>query len=456
MSDRVAFLDGRAFPRVALTGVALLWLAGCSSDMSRLEMSSNPFANPFNAQTAAATAPGAAPAGQVAAAPLAPPQAIASAPLPSVASAPAMVASRAAGGSAAGWSAAGGAPITVGEGETLDTVSRRYGVPASALLAANGLSSAAEVKGGTRMIVPVYNAGGRAVAAAAPAVAAETSSKTEEERRSRIAATASRAPTRRPPRRTRPTARATKRSPTRPSRRRRPPTPSPRPRIRRSRRPILPNAAKRPGDRRDADRQRRSEGWRESLAHHRRTGRRRRGLTGIPLAGARPHHPGLQDRRQRRDQHLGAGRHLGARRRERRRRLFGRRAQGLRQSGADQASERLRLGLRQQRRTRREARRARSSAARSSPSPATPATSTRRSSTSNCARARRRSTRPIISRASGPAGCRGPASSLDIPNSRFGDLPRDTFVFGDANQGGGSKERPAALDFCLANGDGKR
>jgi murein DD-endopeptidase MepM/ murein hydrolase activator NlpD len=175
MSDRVAFLDGRAFPRVALTGVALLWLAGCSSDMSRLDMSTNPFTNPFSAQTTAVAAPGAAPAGQVATAPLAaPPAAIASAPLPSTASAPApaAVASRA----TAGWSASGGAPITVAEGETLDTVSRRYGVPASALLAANGLSSASEVKSGARMIVPVYNAGNRAVASAEKATS-ETSPK---------------------------------------------------------------------------------------------------------------------------------------------------------------------------------------------------------------------------------------------------------------------------------------
>ncbi len=46
----------------------------------------------------------------------------------------------------------------VASGETLDSLSRRYGVPASALLSANGLSSPADVKGGMRMVVPVYNA----------------------------------------------------------------------------------------------------------------------------------------------------------------------------------------------------------------------------------------------------------------------------------------------------------
>ena len=167
MSDRVAFLEGRALPRLALTGLAVLWLAGCSADVSRFDMSSNPFSNPFSAQTASASAPGAAPAGNVASAPLAPPTPVASAPI--AAAQPAAVASAAqtASGAARGWTAAGGTPVTVAQGETLDTLSRRYGVPASALLAANGLSRASEVHGGMNIVVPVYNAGsGHAVASA--------------------------------------------------------------------------------------------------------------------------------------------------------------------------------------------------------------------------------------------------------------------------------------------------
>jgi murein DD-endopeptidase MepM/ murein hydrolase activator NlpD len=73
---------------------------------------------------------------------------------------------QAVGGSAAGWTASGGSPIVVANGETLDTISGRYGVPASALLAANGLSSASDVKSGTHLVVPVYHADGRAVAGA--------------------------------------------------------------------------------------------------------------------------------------------------------------------------------------------------------------------------------------------------------------------------------------------------
>ncbi len=159
MSDRVAFLGGRAFPRLALTGLAVVWLAGCSSDITRFADSSSPFVNPFSgAQTA-----GAAPTANVAAVPLGPPGA---SPVASAAPARAGQVVQPVGGSAVGWTAVGGSPVVVAQGETLDSVSSRYGVPVSALLAANGLSNAAEVHGGMHLVVPVYHANGVAVAAA--------------------------------------------------------------------------------------------------------------------------------------------------------------------------------------------------------------------------------------------------------------------------------------------------
>jgi murein DD-endopeptidase MepM/ murein hydrolase activator NlpD len=182
MSDRVAFLDGRAFPRLALTGLALIWLSGCAVDSARLDGSS-PFSNPFDTKTADATPAGAAPSGQVAAAPL-PPQGVASA-----SSSATSTAKQAVAGSAAGWTAAGGTPVVVAQGETLDTLSRRYGVPSAALLSANGLSNSADVKGGMHMVVPVYNAGGRAVAAApAGKTVAETATKPAKTRAEDVAA----------------------------------------------------------------------------------------------------------------------------------------------------------------------------------------------------------------------------------------------------------------------------
>ncbi len=62
------------------------------------------------------------------------------------------------------WSGQGGTPIVVAQGETVDILARRYGMPADALLKVNGMSGPADVQPGVRMVVPVYNA-----VAAAPA-----------------------------------------------------------------------------------------------------------------------------------------------------------------------------------------------------------------------------------------------------------------------------------------------
>ena len=156
MSDCVAGTNGRAFPRLALAALGLIFLSGCSSDVTRFSQSDSPFSNPFASNTTTA-----APTHGVTASPVAQ-----TAPRSAATQTASLGKPQAVGGSAAGWTAAGGSPIVVANGETLDTISGRYGVPASALLAANGLSSASEVKGGTRLVVPVYHADGRAVAGA--------------------------------------------------------------------------------------------------------------------------------------------------------------------------------------------------------------------------------------------------------------------------------------------------
>ena len=160
MSDRVAWTRGRALPRLALAGIGFALLSGCSSDVTRFStspspLSGNPFSNPFASKTADA----------------APTPSVTSTPLAQGAPAAAQRASaarkpQAVGGSAVGWTATGGSPIVVADGETLDALSSRYGVPAAALLAANGLSNGSEVKSGMRIVVPVYHADGHAVASA--------------------------------------------------------------------------------------------------------------------------------------------------------------------------------------------------------------------------------------------------------------------------------------------------
>ena len=158
MSDRVAWTKRRARPRLALAGLGVLLLSGCSSDVTRFTQSGSPFSNPFPNQTAdAAPTPG------VTATPIAQPAPVAAAgQSPPVPSAQPVV------GSAVGWTAVGGSPIVVAQGETLDTLSTRYGVPTAALLKANGLSKASQVKDGMRIVVPVYRADGHAVASAEP------------------------------------------------------------------------------------------------------------------------------------------------------------------------------------------------------------------------------------------------------------------------------------------------
>ena len=156
MSDCVAGTNGRAVPRLALVGLGLIFLSGCSSDVTRFNQSDNPFINPFASNTTTA-----APTHGVTTSPLAQ-----TAPAAGATHTASLSRPQAVGGSAAGWTAAGGSPIEVANGETLDTISGRYGVPASALLAANGLSSASEVKSGMHLVVPVYHADGRAVAGA--------------------------------------------------------------------------------------------------------------------------------------------------------------------------------------------------------------------------------------------------------------------------------------------------
>ena len=134
----------------------LIFLSGCSSDVTRFSQSDSPFTNPFTSNTTRA-----APTSGVTTSPLAQ-----SAPATSATRTASLSRPQAVGGSAAGWTAAGGSPIVVANGETLDTLSGRYGVPAAAILSSNGLSSASEVKSGTHLVVPVYHADGHAVASA--------------------------------------------------------------------------------------------------------------------------------------------------------------------------------------------------------------------------------------------------------------------------------------------------
>ncbi|WP_036260568.1 M23 family metallopeptidase [Methylocapsa aurea] len=184
MSHSVSIYCSRLAFRLALTSAAAGLLAGCASS-DRL---ADPFGNPFQA-TASAVDPTptssiapAAPVSPVQSRPLAAPSASPSPqPQPSFAqpnpapskfaqSSPRTSAGAPSGPTTAGWTATGGSPITVAQGENAEILSRRYGIPVDALVRTNGFSAAAQVQPGARVVIPVYNAS-LAASSAAPAPA---------------------------------------------------------------------------------------------------------------------------------------------------------------------------------------------------------------------------------------------------------------------------------------------
>jgi murein DD-endopeptidase MepM/ murein hydrolase activator NlpD len=64
------------------------------------------------------------------------------------------------------WTWEGGTPVTVGPGETLESIARQHGVPVSALMEANGIKSPASVYPGEHLVIPRYRSS--AAAATAP------------------------------------------------------------------------------------------------------------------------------------------------------------------------------------------------------------------------------------------------------------------------------------------------
>jgi murein DD-endopeptidase MepM/ murein hydrolase activator NlpD len=186
----VVNFPGRSWSGLALLGV--LAVAGCSSDTGRF---GNPNASPYATRTAAPAAETtgtvqAAPTSRIASQPLPPPPNAARpatvAPVgvsgggggmgsygqPAAAPAPAPVhaslppppppAPREVTGSVARephpqWNWDGGTAIVAGAGETAETLASKYGVPAGAILQANGLRSSAEIRPGQRLVIPKFN-----------------------------------------------------------------------------------------------------------------------------------------------------------------------------------------------------------------------------------------------------------------------------------------------------------
>jgi murein DD-endopeptidase MepM/ murein hydrolase activator NlpD len=167
----------RTVSRLAILAVISAGLAGCSSDFSRFE--GGPYASRPQASNEATGSirqqPQGAPTGRVESSALPPPapsaptagggagMAAYNAPPPPAAPAPRHdytgsvptshpVAPRQPAGPA--WSWDGGTAVVVAQGETIDTISRRHGVPAAAILQANNMSVARQIQPGQRLVIP--------------------------------------------------------------------------------------------------------------------------------------------------------------------------------------------------------------------------------------------------------------------------------------------------------------
>src|SRR4051795_6198385 len=156
--------SGRLQVLSRLAAVSLIGGLGAACSSETMRFGADPFANPFRSgqpqgdpTMTGALAEGQRSAPNTAAAPVTMQPLPAAGPLSisPVAPATASVLSPAqpapVTGGPAGWSTQGGARITVGEGESLATISTRYGVPAQAILSANGLSGGSQVTAGRQI-----------------------------------------------------------------------------------------------------------------------------------------------------------------------------------------------------------------------------------------------------------------------------------------------------------------
>src|SRR3990167_3161728 len=167
-----------AFPRLVALGLTGLAAAACSQESGRF---ADPFSNPFQSRPAqVATAPDTAPTGTVASQPLAPAHVatVPAAPAP-IAAQPAYIPPTTGTTPAkAGWDRNGGTFVTIQPGDTVDTLSRRFGVPPPALLAANNLPVGTRLQPGQSIVIPVYRTGTQAVSPIAAKPAPKTVPKT--------------------------------------------------------------------------------------------------------------------------------------------------------------------------------------------------------------------------------------------------------------------------------------
>ena len=193
MSRVVELLRSRLWPRAAMLALIAVGAAACSSETTRFN--DNPFGSRSGPEaTGSIPQAQAAPGGRVESGPL-PPQpgapaaggiagggrGMASYTPSAVAKSPAhpgtpvdITGSTAKPAPSGSWSWDGGKPITVGAGDTVDSLARRYGVPASAIMTANNLTPPATIQVGQQLVIPRYRPAASAAATAPTSAPAST------------------------------------------------------------------------------------------------------------------------------------------------------------------------------------------------------------------------------------------------------------------------------------------
>src|SRR6266545_7766039 len=156
MSSFVEPARSRAVSRLALLAALAAGLAGCSSDFSRF--GENPWAGKPQASNdvTGSVRPQPAPTHKVETSALPPPTYGGSAGIGATQPRQDVTGSVSTHQRqpAPAWSWDGGTAIIVAQGETIDTISRRHGVPASAIMQANNMTHAAQLQPGQRLVIP--------------------------------------------------------------------------------------------------------------------------------------------------------------------------------------------------------------------------------------------------------------------------------------------------------------
>jgi murein DD-endopeptidase MepM/ murein hydrolase activator NlpD len=161
----------RFSPRAAVLALVSVGVAACSADTTRFN--DNPFASHGNPELTASM-----PQAQTAQAPQ--PRSATSVAVNSTTGGPGRPGASEVTGSvlrkptsSGNWSWDGGTAITVAAGETIDTIARRHGVPASVIMQANNITAPATLYPGQRLVIPRYKSS-RVATASAPRPAVPT------------------------------------------------------------------------------------------------------------------------------------------------------------------------------------------------------------------------------------------------------------------------------------------